>query len=187
MSVESPTPPGLQIAANEGLAQLPSADDAAALVSLMNSQGAVVEPPAPEPQRTVAVAALPQAPLSADRPIDFRPAETRPAVSDPLHLALRRDVPTPIADRFSVPEDRALPNYSLDRESLRWMMSAETARTQDVAALEMPKPSGAPELFTAPAKGGEMKQIAATDSPRTDRFAHADTGGFFQRLFGVTR
>jgi hypothetical protein len=96
-------------------------------------------------------------------------------------------VSTPIADRFAVPEDRALPDYSLDRESLRWMMSAETARTQDFAALEMPQPSGAPELYAAPAKGREVKQIDAADAPRTDRFARADTGGFFQKLFGVTR
>ena len=184
MSVESPTPPGLQIAANEGLAQLPSADDSARLVALMASQDPAAVAPAPEPQQQpLALAALPPTHLpAAGEPIAFQPAKT-----DPLDFALRRDASTPIADRFAVPEDRALPDYSLDRESLRWMMSAETARTQDFAALEMPQPSGAPELYAAPAKGGEMKQIAAADAPRTDRFARADTGGFFQKLFGITR
>jgi uncharacterized protein YcbK (DUF882 family) len=182
MSVEAPTPPGLQIAANEGLAQLPSADDAARLVALMASQDPAAETSAPEPQQPVVLAALPAHLPKAGEPIAFRPAAT-----DPLDLALRRDVSTPIADRFAVPEDRALPDYSLDRESLRWMMSAETARTQDFAALEMPQPSGAPELYAAPEKGREVKQIDAADAPRTDRFARADTGGFFQKLFGVTR
>lgn len=184
MSVESPTPPGLQIAANEGLAELPSADDSARLVALMASQETTAETPAPKPQQqTVAYAAMPQSYL----PAGGEPLAFRPAVTDPLDFALRRDASTPIADRFAVPEDRALPDYSLDRESLRWMMSAETARTQDFAALEMPQPSGAPELYAAPAKGREVKQIAAGDAPRTDRFARADTGGFFQKLFGVTR
>ena len=176
MSVETPVPPGLQVAATEGLAKLPSLDDAARLAALTLASERAAEP-ARSTSKPVVVAALPGA---------SAPLVTSPAGDGPVAMELRSTGAAPIAARFQAREEPVLPDYSLDRESLRWMMSAQTTRTQDFAALEMPQPSGAPELYAAPTEAGEVTRIAAAGTPRTDRFvtsrAEASGGSFFGRL-----
>lgn len=184
MSVETPVPAGLQVAATEGLARLPSVEDAAHLAALTV---APVPTPRPAERRPQVVAALPDA-----APPAVSPADANPAVSVPVPMELRSTDAAPIAARFQAREEPVLPDYSLDRDSLRWLMSAQTTRTQDFAALEMPQPSGAPELYAAPTRAGEVERLAVNDAPRTDRFvasrAEPSGGSFFGRLFGsVTR